>query len=628
MKKLLTFFVGIIVLLLFPTSISAVEDIVVNNHQVEIYVQEDGVYRFTHQLDVTYQTPHYGIYVNIPQEYEMQWTLEDGSTENRRYVFPLSNFNIEGPHEFERNREGVQLRLGEAGVYVSNEQQYTYSYQMNTKDLRLDGRQRFYLNLLGNEWRIPTDKLTFAIYFPQDMSDKTINFYSGKYGVDTQAAVEYDITENLISGFTTTTLNPYEALTIDIALEPGFFEFANEMDMSILGLLYGFIFFGLLVFLFIRYGRDQKPVPTLQFEPPKGYSSAQVGYIYDGFTENKDILSLIIEWAAFGHLTIEELSKKSIKLTKISELPDSTITAEKTIFDNLFMSGDEVTTDELKHNFYNTLVNGKSNITHYFSGNKKRRIFSTRADVLQVLFGITLPSMLAVYLGLAYYQLTYYAVEAMMFAGFVWGFGLILSISTILTRRKLHTFKAFSKLMSILGNIILVGVYGVVVFGAVTLAEADLFIMFVLFILYAVGVFINSTMHQRTPLGDKLYNDILGLKLFIETAEKDRLETLVADDPSYFYHILPYAYVLNITDTWSKKFESIAIGSPSWYVGPTPMNHIIFMSHFNRSLNTIASSLSTPPVSKGGSGGGSFGGGGGGGFSGGGFGGGGGGGWG
>lgn len=626
MKKLFILLLGFIAVFMFPSSVLAVEDIVVNEHRIDIYVQKDGVYRFNHQLDVTFQTPHYGIFVNIPQEYDMEWTLEDGSISKRRYVFPLNDFNINGPHEFERSREGVQLRLGEAGVYVSGQQQYSYTYKMNTKDLRLDGKQRFYLNLLGDQWQIPTDKVSFTIYFPEDMSDKSIAFYSGKYGVSSPADVKYEVIENMIMGSTSTTLNPYEALTIDIALEEGYFIYPNEMDMSVLGLLYGFLYFGFLIFMFMRYGRDQKPVPTIQFKAPEGYSSAQVGYIYDGFTENKDILSLIIEWAANGHLTIEEISKKSIKLTKISELPEHAIAAEKTIFDGLFITGDEVTTEDLKYNFYNTLTNGKSNITRYFTGNKNRKIFSAKADVLQVLFGITLPSILAVYLGLAHYQVNFYAVEALMFAGFIWGVGLILSIVSILTRRKFHTFKAFAKITSIIGNILIGLVYAFVVFGASTIAEADLFVLFVLFILFTVGLLVNSTMHQRTYLGNQLFNDILGLKLFIETAEKDRLETLVADDPSYFYHILPYAYVLNVTDTWSKKFESIAIGAPSWYVGPTPMNHVIFMSHFNRSLNTLASTMTTPPPSKGGKGGGSFGGGGGG-FSGGGFGGGGGGGW-
>ncbi len=625
MKKIFLVFIGLIFLFSISTQIKAADDIVVNNHHVEIVVNENGEYRFTHTLDVTFDTPYYGIFVNIPQEYEMTWTLEDGTTANRNYVFPLNDFDIVGPYEFERSREGIQLRLGEAGVYVSGEKQYKYSYTMNTKDLRLNGRQRFYINVLGDKWEMITEKLTFEIYFPKDIQEEDIYFYSGRYGTTTDAAVEYTYNDGVLSGETTTILNAYEALTVDVELEEKYFDFPAQLDYSVIGLLYGSALFGLILFLFMKYGRDEKPVPTVQFEAPKGLSSAQVGYVYDGFTDTKDILSLIIYWASLGYLTIEEVDKKNIQLTKIHDLPEETIAAEKVIFKGLFEKGDQVTNDSLKHSFYKTLTSGQRNITRFFTGNKNRNIFSKRSDALQVLLGFLLPSIVAVYLCLAYYQVTYFWIEAIMFMGFVWGFGLVLSIVSVLIQRKFHTFKSFGKIGSILGVSILLFIYLVIVAGASFLAEAQTFVVFVLFLLYVIGLFVNSKMHQRTAQGLSYYNDILGLKNFIELAEKDRLETLVDEDPEYFYHILPYAYVLNVTDKWSKKFESIAIQPPSWYIGPTPMNSIIFMSHFNRSMNTLASSMSAPPPSKSGSGGGSFGGGGG--FSGGGFGGGGGGGW-
>lgn len=36
-------------------------------------------------------------------------------------------------------------------------------------------------------------------------------------------------------------------------------------------------------------------------------------------------------------------------------------------------------------------------------------------------------------------------------------------------------------------------------------------------------------------------------------------------NPEYFFDILPYTYVLNISDKWIKKFEKIAIKSPFWF---------------------------------------------------------------
>ena len=35
----------------------------------------------------------------------------------------------------------------------------------------------------------------------------------------------------------------------------------------------------------------------------------------------------------------------------------------------------------------------------------------------------------------------------------------------------------------------------------------------------------------------------------------DRINALAEENPSYFYDVLPYAYVFGLTDTWAKKFE-------------------------------------------------------------------------
>ena len=40
---------------------------------------------------------------------------------------------------------------------------------------------------------------------------------------------------------------------------------------------------------------------------------------------------------------------------------------------------------------------------------------------------------------------------------------------------------------------------------------------------------------------------------------------LINDDPNYFYDVLPYAQVLNVTNTWTDKFKDITLIPPSWY---------------------------------------------------------------
>ncbi len=145
--------------------------------------------------------------------------------------------------------------------------------------------------------------------------------------------------------------------------------------------------------------------------------------------------------------------------------------------------------------------------------------------------------------------------------------------------------------------------------------------LFVMIALYLVAVFSAANTGKRTEQGTIWIGQILGLRNFIEVAEHDRLVALAEETPEIFYDILPYAYVLGVTDVWSKKFESIAIPQPEWYVGTNPnFSSYLLWSSLNRSMSTLSSSMVSVPAPKGSTGGGgTFGGGGGGGFSGGGF---------
>ena len=69
---------------------------------------------------------------------------------------------------------------------------------------------------------------------------------------------------------------------------------------------------------------------------------------------------------------------------------------------------------------------------------------------------------------------------------------------------------------------------------------------------------------KRNNVGNRILGKLLGLKKFIEVAKKQEIQKLVEENPNYFYDILPYAYVLDVTNTWIKKFENISIIDPKW----------------------------------------------------------------
>ena len=94
---------------------------------------------------------------------------------------------------------------------------------------------------------------------------------------------------------------------------------------------------------------------------------------------------------------------------------------------------------------------------------------------------------------------------------------------------------------------------------------------------------------------------------------------MVEDDPKYFYNILPFTYVLGVSDKWIKKFENIALKAPDWYDSPTAFDVIYFNSFVNSTVTKASSVMNSRPSSSSGggfsgggfSGGGSGGGGGG-----------------
>jgi uncharacterized membrane protein YgcG len=157
-----------------------------------------------------------------------------------------------------------------------------------------------------------------------------------------------------------------------------------------------------------------------------------------------------------------------------------------------------------------------------------------------------------------------------------------------------------------------------------------------------VAMIFHALLKAPTKKGATLLAGIKGLRLFLTTAEQNRLEVLNPPDvtPEVFEKFLPYAIALDCENEWSRKFEAQAARAglsaaqtrsyePSWYTGTdlSTMGVAAFTTSIGSTLTT-ATSAATFVQSSGGGGGSDFSSGSsGGGFSGGGGGGGGGGGW-
>lgn len=138
-------------------------------------------------------------------------------------------------------------------------------------------------------------------------------------------------------------------------------------------------------------------------------------------------------------------------------------------------------------------------------------------------------------------------------------------------------------------------------------------------------------MRAPTPAGRGIMDEIEGFRMYLGTAEQDRLDRMRSPEltPEVFEAFLPYAYALGVENDWCNRFaremprEARADGGyhPAWYSGRMhglgAVHHL--GSSFSSTFSGAIASASTPPGSSSGGGGGGFSGGGGGGGGGGGW---------
>ncbi len=606
--------------------VKAQEPVEITHFNTNIVINENGLMQVDQFLDVQFNENRHGIYAYIPQSYDMVWNIDNQEIE-KSYYFPVRKVRVIGdPYEIETDSyNNVVIKIGDADAYVYGPKSYHYSYTLQLRDLDLDGLQALYFNIVGDGWQIPIQKTSFTITLPKAWPED-IQFYTGYYGDQGVADIQPIINGNTLTASYDVPLMTFQALTIYAPLSNDFFTFIPPTDFSmfILGSLIGLLL--LTVFLYFKYGKDDLVVESVEFNPIPGLSSAQAGFIYDGFVDNKDILSLIIEWAYKGYLTITEEEKDDFTLTKLKDLDNTSIRAEQALFNGLFKSGDIATSTSLKNTFYASIANAKNDIYRYFQGNKERHIYSNTASALKVIFASLCFIPFALLFANAYYQTRYQGTISMIIAGAIFVFGSLISAWLIYVVKRWSSQKSALNILSAIGLFMVGGLYIIATFALAIYFKVPVWTYAFTLILTLIILALVSVMDRRTELGIHYLGKLIGLKRFIETAEKDRLEMMVHDDPTYFYKILPYAYVLNVSDVWSKKFESISIEQPDWYVGSTPhLNSYLFMRNFSHTLSSMNQVMTSIPQSSG-KGGGGFGGGGGG-FSGGGFGGGGGGSW-
>ena len=606
----------------------------ITSYNVDISIGSENVYHVTETIAVNFSVPSRGILKVIPYTQEMLWKQGNTSTQVT-YNTVISSVSVLSEN-FTTYKENGKLvvQIGDANKTFTGKKVYKLSYDHSLGDDQISEQDFVNYNLIGTGWDCKINKVTFSVTLPKGFDSNKLWFFYGDLGSTNKAPVQYTITGNTIEGALGTSLNPGQAFTIQMDLPEGYFEIpVDQWNTIFIAIALGILLLSLI--LFLLFGRDPVMVKPVEFYPPDGITPAEAGYIIDTVVDDKDVVSLIIYWASKGFLTIEQLSKEDFRLTKLKELENVPNEYEKNMFDQIFNLRDSVLISELKQNFFTQIAEVKVKIQKHYA-TKERHLYSKRTASL----GQTVSFLSGLLIFATIFHPVFVSVNSIATAVALSVFSTMLVFIPITMLENIVTKWYVTKNVKKTAKLI-----AFFVVCAVILLLYIAFMWWRSMLLTGVSVAASTIltgilgifMRKRTHFGNNILGKLLGFKNFLEFAEKDRLERLVEENPSYFYDVIPYAYVLGVSDKWAKKFEGIAIAPPTWYYGYTnSFTPFIFYSMLFHSMSHMQSSMIARPVPVntrgggfGGMGGGGFGGGGfsGGGFSGGGFGGGGGGRW-
>lgn len=318
---------------------------------------------------------------------------------------------------------------------------------------------------------------------------------------------------------------------------------SNFIMFILFSVICGIYLIGLVVFIILN--RKKKIIEIVEFSAPDEMTPADAGYVIDKNIDDRDISSLLIFWAEKKYIEIIQNEDKSINLKKLKEVDDKMKTYETTMFNTIFAQKSEVNLKALPTILKPIVPTIKKQIKD--ENNKKYFNAKIESTSSWLTLGIT---CLLVFL-------SYFFGSGGTFS-IICGV-IIFAISTIFSNisNKVYIQK---KLKSII--IYIAGIVLFLIFALLNLIYSftNLYILalisitsFLCLLTYVLCPFLE----YRTKEGRLVVGRLVGLKRYLEITEKEKIEMLIKENPKHFYDIIPYAYVLNVSNEWIENFNFV-----------------------------------------------------------------------
>lgn len=608
---------------------------VIRNYATSVTLLEDGSVDVTENIEVRAEGKEIrrGIYRDIPtlQLITDENDKEIGKLRSRLDVISVERDGKPEPWFTEGITNGTRIYIGDADVFIpTGIYRYTIRYTMTRMARRFENFDELFWNATGNFWAFPIENAVAKITLPQGASIQNLRAYTGSFGSSESAATVSRQADNIAVFRATEPLRAYEGMSVAVSFQKGILAEPSSFDnfVNYLSDYREAIFPTAAVFLVLLYylfawdavGRDpEKGTIIPLFYPPKGFSPALTHYVWAmGWKKNGWLAftAALISLATRGLIDIAKTGKKTT-LTVVGEADQPQLPpGEAAIFAYLDARG----TVTINKTTGPTLNSKRGEFVKVIETENRHAFF--RNNYVYTVIGVLLSLVCLVTLAITGALPVEWLIIA-VFGGIMIGVftGVMRAIWTRggIIRYFQLAIMGFFTLNFATGIAGVFSDFSVFDWSIPPIAAATII---------AVNLIFAMLMRAPTVQGRKIMDQIDGFRMYLETAEKERLNFI--DEPQMsvarFESILPYAIALGVEKPWSERFEgelarhAVADAhdgyAPVWYHGTN-----FSSSNLSQDVSALASGMSAAMIaaqpstssSSGSSGGGSSGGGGGGG---------------
>lgn len=421
--------------------------------------------------------------------------------------------------------------LGDATLAIH----YTLNNVISTTE---EGTLELQVPLLSG-FESTVDALEFSVTLPGNVQGSP-GFESGYHQRSIEQDLSFQVNGAAITGKSLSMMKDHETLMLLLAVDEEMFPQSYKLtrDASpavtgmkvcgVLALLYW------LVFLFFWPFRRQRCT-----DPPVGRTAGELGSVLH--LQGIDLTLTVLSWAQFGYVTLQPNQRGRVLIHRRMDMGNECKLAERRLFETLFAKGDTVDTGSVRYARLRLDAQKKAGpvqeLLQKNSGNPL--VFRGLAAGIGLFGGVAMAIAVsgdALLLGLMILLLGALGGISGWYIQ-LWGSGLVVRDPH---RRNLGLIVA--AVWPLLG--LATGTFALGFWMAVALLAAGL--------LFAWS-------GRRTEQGKLEAAQILGLRSYLRTAEKDDLLQICQSDPSYFFHLAPYALALGLEIPFARRFAGIQL---------------------------------------------------------------------